>query len=71
MWGGLLGRPPRSAAPPATRAPSPPRLTPNLPVPLPQAGDKIEAFEVVQKSLKLEEARAATVDMSAAEPTAA
>ncbi|EFN52432.1 hypothetical protein CHLNCDRAFT_58881 [Chlorella variabilis] len=32
-----------------------------------EAGDKIEAFEVVQKTLKLEEAKAATADMSAME----
>ncbi len=32
-----------------------------------QTGDKIEAFEVVQKTLKLEEAKAATADMSVAE----
>jgi hypothetical protein len=32
-----------------------------------QAGDKIEAFDVVRKTLKLEEAKAATADM---EPTA-
>ena len=36
-------------------------------MPLPwclQAGDKIEAFEVVQKTLKLEEAKAATVEIN-------
>ena len=32
------------------------------PCPL-QAGDKIEVFEIVKKSLKLEEAKAATADM--------
>ena len=32
--------------------------------PPPQAGDKIEAFDVIQKTLKLEEAKAATADMT-------
>lgn len=38
---------------------------PLLPALLPKAGDKIEAFEVVQKSLRLEEAKGAVamVDM--------
>lgn len=30
-----------------------------------EAGDKIEAFEVVQKSLRLEEAKAERIDMTA------
>lgn len=32
-----------------------------------EAGDKIECFEIVTKSLKLEEAKAATVDFTGAE----
>ena len=32
-----------------------------------EAGDKIECFDVVTKSLKLEEAKAATVDFTGAE----
>lgn len=32
-----------------------------------EAGDKIECFDVVTKSLKLEEARAATIDFTGAE----
>ena len=35
---------------------------PHGPLPL-QSGDKIEVFEIVKKSLKLEEAKAATADM--------